>query len=94
MGFLDSMSNLFLVFKDTSILFFIGAAQIYIPTDSTEGFPFRDEIQTQDCQIPKPTVSSSIQSIIQQMFPKDELYVHIGPPQRLMVDFVFRDFIS
>ena len=40
MGLLDHMVALLLVFKETSIVFSIVAATIYIPTNSVEGFPF------------------------------------------------------
>ena len=40
MGLLDHRIALFLVFKETSILFSIGAAPIYIPTNGVGGFPF------------------------------------------------------
>ena len=39
-GLLDHMVVLFLVFQETSLLFFIVASSVYIPTDSVEGFPF------------------------------------------------------
>ena len=40
LSLLDGMVALFLVFKGTSILFYIVAAPIYIPTNSVQGFPF------------------------------------------------------
>ena len=39
-GLLDHMVILFLIFKGTSILFSVVAAQVYIPTSSLGGFPF------------------------------------------------------
>ena len=39
-GLLDHMVILFLVFKETSILFSIVVEPIYIPTNSVRGFPF------------------------------------------------------
>ena len=39
-GLLGHMVVLFLVFKGISILFFIVAVSIYIPTESAGGFPF------------------------------------------------------
>ena len=39
-GLLDHRVALFLIFKETSILFCIGAAEIYITTNSVEGFHF------------------------------------------------------
>ena len=38
-GLLDHTVALFLVFKGISILFFIVAVSIYIPTNSARGFP-------------------------------------------------------
>ena len=38
-GLLDHRVALFLVFKETSVLFSIGAAPIYISTNSVGGFP-------------------------------------------------------
>ena len=40
MGFLDQVVTLFLVFKETSILFSTVAVAIYIPTNRVGGFPF------------------------------------------------------
>ena len=40
LGLLDHVVTLFLVFKETSILFSTVAVAIYIPTSSVEGFPF------------------------------------------------------
>ena len=39
-GLLGHIIFLFLVFKETSILFSTVGASIYIPPDSTQGFPF------------------------------------------------------
>ena len=39
-GLVDHMVTLFLVFKETSILFCIVAAPVYIPINSVGGFPF------------------------------------------------------
>ena len=39
-GLLGHVVDLFLVFKGISILFFIMAVSVYIPTDSVGGFPF------------------------------------------------------
>ena len=40
MGLLDHKATLLLVFRDTSILFSLVAAPIYIPVNSVGGFPF------------------------------------------------------
>ena len=40
MEFLGHMIISFLIFSETSILFFIEAAPIYIPTNRAQGFPF------------------------------------------------------
>ena len=37
---LDHVVVLFLIFRGTSILFFIVAAPVYIPINSVQGFPF------------------------------------------------------
>ena len=40
MGLLDHMVALFLIFKETSILFSVVAMPIYIPTENVREFPF------------------------------------------------------
>ena len=44
MGLLDHMVVLFLVFKETSLLFFIIAAPVYIPNNRAGRFPFLETV--------------------------------------------------
>ena len=48
-GLQGHMVALFLIFKGTSILFFLIAAPIYVPTNSVGGFPFLHTFSSIPC---------------------------------------------